>query len=213
MTMTMTMTESKDGAEAPVFHLEHEHDHAEGGSTLLGFWIYLMSDSLIFASLFATYAVLGGNYAGGPSPSQLFNLPIVAVNTAVMLVSSLTCGMAMLATGKGRIGPALGWLGVTGFLGLCFVNNQFTEYRHLAEIGATPATSAFLSSFFALIGTHALHVIVGLIWVSTLMVQVARHGLIEANQRRVICFSMFWNFLDITWVCVFTFVYLMGMLR
>lgn len=211
--MTMTMTATKPGAEAPVFHLAHEHDHAEGGNNVIGFWIYLMSDSLIFAALFVTYAVLGSKYATGPAPRDLFDLSLVGFNTAVMLVSSLTCGFAMLATAKGRVWPALGWLGITGLLGLCFLGSQMTEYAHLFQVGATPHTSAFLSSFFTVIGLHGLHVVAGLIWVVALMAHIARDGLGQVNRTRLVCFSLFWNFLDVTWVCVFSFVYLMGMLR
>ena len=212
MTTTTTTTGVKDGTGAPVFHLTEEHDH-DGGSTVIGFWMFLMSDVLLFAGLFAIYAWLGGHYAGGPSPSDLFRLPLVAANTAIMLLSSFTCGLGMLETGKGQAGAALKWFGVTALLGICFLYNQITEYEHLQQAGATYQTSAFLSSFITLIITHSVHVIAGVVWVGVLALQVLQHGLIEANRRRVLCFSMFWNFLDITWVCVFVFVYLMGVLK
>jgi cytochrome o ubiquinol oxidase subunit 3 len=199
--------------ENPVFHLEDEHAHAEGGGTMLGFWIYLMSDCLIFAALFATYGVLGGNYAAGPSPKDLFDLPLVAVNTSMLLISSLTNGFAMLAMEKGRVAATQLWLGVTILFGLAFVGIELNEFAHMIQEGATPQRSAFLSSFFTLVGTHGLHVTFGMIWMVTLIVQIGQRGLIEANRRRMTCLAMFWHFLDIIWIGVFTFVYLMGMLR
>jgi cytochrome o ubiquinol oxidase subunit III len=197
----------------PVFYLAEEPHHPEGGSTALGFWMYLMSDCLIFACLFATFAVLGGNYAGGPGPKDLFDLPLVALNTAMLLFSSITYGFAMLATEKGRVAATQGWLAITGLFGLAFLSIELYEFAHLIHEGATPQRSAFLSSFFTLVGTHGLHVTFGTIWLVTLMVQVGKHGLIPANKRRLMCLSMFWHFLDVIWIGVFTFVYLMGMLR
>ncbi|HWJ74856.1 MAG TPA: cytochrome o ubiquinol oxidase subunit III [Kaistia sp.] len=198
---------------APLFHLADEHEHAEGGSTALGFWIYLMSDCLIFAILFATFGVLGGSYAAGPSPKDLFDLPLVALNTSMLLLSSITYGFAMLAMQRGRTGQVQAWLAVTALFGLAFLSIELYEFAHMIHEGATPQRSAFLSSFFTLVGTHGLHVTFGLIWLVTLMVQVKKRGLIAANQRRLSCLSMFWHFLDVIWIGVFTFVYLMGMLR
>lgn len=197
----------------PVFHLEEEHAHAEGSSTMLGFWLYLMSDCLIFAMLFAAYGVLGGNYAAGPAPKDLFDLDLVAVNTAMLLFSSITYGFAMLTMDKGRVAATQAWLAVTGLFGLAFLSIELYEFSHMIHEGATPQRSAFLSSFFTLVGTHGLHVTFGLVWLVTLMTQVARFGLIEANRRRLMCLSMFWHFLDVVWIGVFTFVYLLGMLR
>jgi cytochrome o ubiquinol oxidase subunit 3 len=190
-----------------------EHDHPEGHSTMLGFWIYLMSDCLIFAILFACYAVLGGNFAAGPGPKDLFDLPLVALNTAMLLFSSITYGFAMLAMQRGAKGQVQGWLFVTLLFGLAFLSIELYEFHHLIHEGATPQRSAFLSAFFTLVGTHGLHVTFGSIWLVTLMVQVARKGLIQANQRRLMCLSLFWHFLDVIWIGVFTFVYLLGMLR
>jgi len=190
-----------------------EHDHPEGGSTLLGFWLYLMSDCLIFAMLFATFGVLGGNYAAGPGPKDLFELPLVAVNTAMLLFSSMTYGFAMIAMQRGWVRGVQVWLVVTALFGAAFLSIELYEFAHLIGEGATPQRSAFLSAFFTLVGTHGLHVTFGLIWLGVLLVQVSQRGLIEANRRRLLCLSMFWHFLDLVWVGVFTFVYLMGMLR
>jgi len=190
---------------------EEEHAHGDGGS-LLGFWIYLMSDCLIFAVLFACFGVYGRSYAAGPSGADLFDLKLVAVSTALLLLSSITYGMAMLAMEKARKGTTLAWLAVTGVLGLGFLGATAYEFHHLIEIGAGPQRSAFLSAFFTLVGTHALHVTFGALWLAILMIQVAKHGLIEANRTRLMCLSMFWHFLDVIWIGVFSFVYLMGTL-
>lgn len=188
------------------------HHHEEGASTTIGFWIYLMSDCLMFAVLFAVFGVLGQSYAAGPGPQALFELHLVAINTAFLLLSSLTFGFAMLSTLAGRQGPAMMWLGATLVLGLAFLAVEIYEFHHLIHLGAGPQRSAFLSSFFALVGTHGLHVAFGCLWLVTLMVQITRHGLIGANIRRMTCLSMFWHFLDVIWIGVFTFVYLLGMI-
>ncbi|RXT55072.1 cytochrome o ubiquinol oxidase subunit III [Bosea sp. Tri-44] len=211
----MTATaQGSDKADVPVFHFaEGEPEHHPGDSTMLGFWLYLMSDCLVFAVLFATYGVLGRNYAAGPSGADLFDLKLVAVNTAMLLFSSITYGFAMLAMDKGRQAAVQGWLVVTALFGLAFLGIELYEFAHLIHEGATPMRSAFLSSFFTLVGTHGLHVTFGLIWLAVLMTQVSKHGLIAANRRRLMCLSMFWHFLDVVWIGVFTFVYLMGVLK
>lgn len=213
MTVHVTSTMDATATDTPVFYLVDEHEHAEGGSTMLGFWLYLMSDCLIFAMLFATYGVLGGNYAAGPAPKDLFELPLVALNTSMLLLSSITYGFAMLTMAQNRVGQTQAWLAITGLFGAAFIGIELYEFAHLIHEGATPQRSAFLSSFFTLVGTHGLHVTFGLVWLVTLMVQVAKGGLIEANRRRLMCLSMFWHFLDVIWIGVFTVVYLMGLLR
>ncbi|MEX8192473.1 cytochrome o ubiquinol oxidase subunit III [Comamonas guangdongensis] len=192
------------------YHLAHE-PHPENG-TSLGFWLYLMSDCLIFAALFATYGVLGRNYAAGPTGKELFDLGLVALNTAFLLMSSITFGFAMLQKQKKNVNGTLLWLAITGLLGAAFLAVELYEFHHLIHEGAGPTRSAFLSSFFTLVSTHGLHVTFGLIWLITLMIQISKHGLIEANVRRINCLSMFWHFLDVVWIGVFTFVYLMGVL-
>ena len=213
-----TVTVNAGGAavaipDVPVFYQVDEHPHPEGWSTTLGFWMYLMSDCLIFAMLFATFGVLGGNYAAGPGPKDVFELPLIAVNTSCLLISSITYGFAMLATQNRNARQTQLWLVVTALFGLGFLAIELYEFGHLLVDGEGPQRSAFLSSFFTLVGTHGLHVTFGLIWIVTMIVQVGRSGLSSANIRRLTCLSMFWHFLDVIWIGVFTFVYLMGMLR
>ena len=188
-----------------------KHHHPENG-TLLGFWMYLMSDCLIFACLFATYAVLGRNYAGGPTGAELFDLPLVAVNTSLLLLSSITYGFAMLEMQKKKLTAVLVWLAITGLLGAGFIGLELYEFMHLIHEGAGPQRSGFLTAFFALVATHGLHVTFGIVWLITLMTQLGKHGLTTENIRRLMCLSMFWHFLDVVWIGVFTFVYLMGVL-
>ena len=172
-----------------------------------------MSDALIFASLFAMFGVVSTAFAGGPGPRQIFDLPLVALNTAFLLASSITFGQAIPHMEAGRVGPTRFWLAITGLLGAAFVGVELYEFSHMIAEGAGPDRSAFLSSFFALVGTHGAHVTVGLIWIATLLIQLGSQGLSEAMKRRVMCLSMFWHFLDIIWIGVFTFVYLYGVIR
>jgi len=206
-----TATAAVGNTDSSAFYLAEEH-HVENG-TMLGFWLYLMSDSLIFAILFATYAVLGTSYAGGPGPAELFDLELIAVNTSLLLTSSITYGFVMIEMQRNRLNMMLLWLAVTGTLGAGFVAIELYEFSHLIAEGAGPGRSAFLSSFFTLVSTHGLHVSFGILWLLTLIVQLRRYGINEAMRRRVGCLSLFWHFLDIVWIGVFTFVYLMGELR
>jgi cytochrome o ubiquinol oxidase subunit 3 len=206
----MTQQTHAETTEAPQFYLKDDH-HPEG-STNLGFWLYLMSDCLIFAMLFATHAVVGRNYAAGPSPADLFDLKLVAINTAMLLFSSITYGLAMLQMERNAKAETLFWLGITGLFGLAFLGIELYEFSHMLAEGAGPTRSAFLSSFYTLVGTHGLHVTFGVLWLVTLMFQIGKHGLIPENRRRLMCLSMFWHFLDVIWICVFSFVYLMGVL-
>jgi len=169
-----------------------------------------MSDLLIFAVLFATFAVLSNATAGGPTGKELFELPFVLVETMLLLISSFTFGMAMLNMHAGNKGRVIGWLMVTFLFGAGFIGMEIYEFHHLIHIGAGPDRSAFLSAFFTLVGTHGLHVTFGLIWIIIMIDMVRRHGLDSINKRRLACLSLFWHFLDIVWICVFTFIYLMG---
>ncbi len=204
------MSTSMATRAAPRYYLTAEH-HPQNG-TLLGFWLYLMSDCLLFAALFAVYGVLGRNYAAGPNGADLFNLPLVAINTSLLLLSSITYGFAMLEMQRGKLKAVLIWLAITGLLGAGFIGLELYEFHHLIAEGAGPQRSAFLSAFFALVGTHGLHVSFGIVWLITLMFQLGKHGLVAENKRRLMCLSMFWHFLDVVWIGVFTFVYLMGVL-
>jgi cytochrome o ubiquinol oxidase subunit 3 len=195
-------------ASSRYFVREH---HPENG-TLLGFWMYLMSDCLVFACLFAAYAVLGRNYAAGVTGAEIFDLPLVAVNTSLLLISSITFGFSMLEMQKKNMRATLIWLAITGVLGAGFISLELKEFIHLILEGNGPNRSGFLTSFFSLVGTHGLHVTFGIVWLITLITQLSKHGFTEANRRRMMCLSMFWHFLDVVWIGVFTFVYLMGVL-
>jgi cytochrome o ubiquinol oxidase subunit 3 len=175
-----------------------------------GFWIFLLSDIIMFAALFASYAVLVRSTAGGPTGAQLFNQFTVAVETACLLLSSYTCGLMSLAVGsQRRLGIYLGAL-ITFVLGAAFLSLELREFAEMIAMGATPQRSAFLSAFFTLVGCHGLHVTLGLIWLIVMMVQVAIFRFAARVQHRLLCFSLFWHALDIVWVGVFSVVYLMG---
>ncbi|GHA73279.1 cytochrome o ubiquinol oxidase subunit III [Cognatilysobacter bugurensis] len=199
------------GDSPPVF-LDTQGSHHPQNGTLFGFWLYLLSDLMIFACLFATYGVLSRSFAAGPSGRDLFDLNLVAINTGVLLVSSITYGLAMISMQRRSVRGLIGWLLATGALGLAFLGIEIYEFAHLIHLGAGPQRSAYLSAFFALVGTHGLHVLFGVVWLVVLVVQLRRHGITPANARRVACLSMFWHFLDVVWIGVFSFVYLMGVL-
>lgn len=175
-----------------------------------GFWLYLMSDLIIFATLFATFVVLGRNYANGPTGKELFDLPYLLGETLFLLFSSVTYGLVMLAVRDGRKKWVLTGLAVTFLLGLGFVSMEVNEFYGMVAEGHGPDISAFLSSFFTLVGTHGTHVTFGLIWMVVMMGQVAVKGLTIPVQSRLMRLSMFWHFLDIIWIGIFSIVYLMG---
>ena len=178
----------------------------------LGFWLYLMSDLVLFATLFATYVVLGRNYAGGPTGKELFDLPYLLSETLFLLFSSVTYGLAMVAMHEGKKQWVLIGLAVTFLLGLGFVGMEVHEFRHMVAEGHGPDVSAFLSSFFTLVGTHGTHVTFGMIWMAVMIGQVATKGLTTPVQSRLMRLSMFWHFLDIVWIGIFSIVYLMGVM-
>jgi cytochrome o ubiquinol oxidase subunit 3 len=181
-------------------------------NTVFGFWVYIMSDCILFASLFATFAVLRHNYAGGPTGQDLFDLSKVFGETLLLLTSSLTYGLAMLAMIRKNAQQVVAWLGVTFLLGLSFVGMEIGEFHRMILAGAGPDRSGFLSAFFTLVGTHGLHVSFGLLGMVVMMAQVMRKGLSVPVQSRLLRLSLFWHFLDIVWIGVFSVVYLMGVL-
>jgi cytochrome o ubiquinol oxidase subunit 3 len=177
-----------------------------------GFWLYIMSDLVLFATIFATYAVLGHNYADGPTGKDLFHLPYAFGETMLLLFSSATYGLAMLAMHKNRKDLVLTWLFVTFLFGIGFLSMEINEFHHMILDGNGPERSGFLSAFFTLVGTHGIHVFFGLIWMAVMMGQTIAKSLTPPVQSRLIRLSIFWHFLDIVWVGVFTIVYLMGVL-
>ncbi|NBA94678.1 cytochrome o ubiquinol oxidase subunit III [Pseudomonas sp. R5(2019)] len=193
---------------------DHGHDehHDTGGMTVFGFWIYLMTDCILFASIFAAYGVLANSFAGGPSGHDIFELNYVLGETALLLLSSITFGFAMLAAYKGKKAGVLGWLAVTFLLGLGFIAMEINEFHLLISEGYGPQRSGFLSAFFTLVGTHGLHVTSGLLWMGVMMYQIQKKGLTATNMTRMSCLSLFWHFLDVVWICVFTVVYLLGVM-
>ena len=195
-------------------HSAHHHDHDTEATSkvVFGFWVYIMSDCILFSCFFASYAVLHANVFGGPGPKELFDLNYVMIETFLLLTSSFTYGLATLAMTKEHKAQVMLWLFFTFLLGLGFIGMEINEFHHLIIEGNGPSRSAFLSSFFGLVGLHGLHVTCGLIWMVLLMVQVSKHGLTAIVNRKLSCLSLFWHFLDIIWIFVFTVVYLMGVM-
>jgi cytochrome o ubiquinol oxidase subunit 3 len=178
--------------------------------TMFGFWIYLMTDCVLFASLFATYAVLRNNTYGGPGGGEIFDLPPILAETIILLTSSFTCGIAMLAARQANKLHTLLWFSLTFLLGITFLGMELSEFHHLAAEGNSWHRSGFLSSFFTLVGTHGLHIAIGLIWMAVLGWQLATQGFTHGNVRRLSLLAMFWHFLDVIWIFIFTVVYLTG---
>jgi cytochrome o ubiquinol oxidase subunit III len=175
-----------------------------------GFWIFLLSDIVMFSAIFAAYAVLAHATAGGPSGVELFNQRSVAIETGCLLASSYTCGLMSLAIGSRRYSLTYLAALITFVLGACFLALEVREFANMIAMGAGPQRSAFLSAFFMLVGCHGLHVTAGLVWLTVMMAQVAIKGFRATVERRLLCFSLFWHALDIVWVWLFTVVYLMG---
>jgi len=179
---------------------------------LFGFWLYLMTDCVLFASLFATFAVLRIGTNGGPTGQDLFNLPYILVETLALLTSSFTCGMAILASRRRLRTQTLLWLAVTFALGIVFLVMELTEFRHLAADGNGWRRSGFLSGYFTLVGTHGFHITIGLLWMAAMFSKVYFKGLTEAGIRKLFLLSLFWHFLDLVWIFIFTIVYLFGVI-
>ena len=177
---------------------------------VFGFWIYLMTDCVLFAALFAVYAVLHNNTFGGPSGSQIFSPHYVLIETLALLSSSFTCGIGLVSAYNMQKNRVIGWFSVTFLLGVSFVIMEIVEFAHLINVGNSFKRSAFLSSYFTLVGTHGLHVTVGLIGMLILMIRIYTKGLTKSSVRRLTLLSLFWHFLDIIWIFIFTIVYMMG---
>ncbi len=186
------------------------HDVAE--IQALGFWLYLMSDLIVFSGLFATYVVMAHNYAGGPTGKDLFDIPYVLLETLFLLCSSVVYGLSMVAAQQGKSRPVLFGLGITFLLGLGFLGLELHEFAQMIQEGAGPQRSGFLSAFFTLVGTHGAHVACGMLWMLVMMVQLLGKGLTTPVRRRLMRLGMFWHFLDIVWIGLFSVVYLMGVL-
>lgn len=213
VTAESVMTEDVMTDRTTSFHVmaeDHPHDGVQ-----LGFWLYLMSDTFIFITLFACYAVFafGGHFANGPLPTEILELKMIAVSTGALLLSSLFYGFGMLELGRQNKGAVLFWMAVAGAFALLFLGLEAHEFTTLVKEGDGPGASAFMSSFFTLVGTHGLHVTFGMVWLITMMTQVVRGGLSHDNVRRLTCLSMYWHFLDLVWIGIFSFVYLIGALQ
>ncbi len=188
----------------------HDHHPSSDETDLFGFWIYILSDCILFASLFATFAALHNNIYTGPSLRGISDLRYVFIETLALLVSSFTYGLTMMNAYKQKLKPALLWLSITGLFGLLFIGMELNEFINLAHEGMTWQTSAAFSAFFTLVGTHGLHVSIGLLWMGVLFFQLCKEGFTPSIQRRLNYLGIFWAFLDIIWIFVFTTVYLMG---
>jgi cytochrome o ubiquinol oxidase subunit 3 len=184
------------------------HEEAAKDRVIFGFWVYLMTDLLMFAVLFAVYAVLHDNTAGGPSDRELFSLPLALQETLLLLTSSFTCGIGMIAARRGDKNQVLTWFGITFLLGLAFLGLELKEFAEFIHEGHTMQTNAFMSSFFALVGTHGLHITSGLLWIAVTLAYVVKRGLNSHLVRKLALLSLFWHFLDIVWIFIFTIVYL-----
>ena len=180
--------------------------------TVLGFWMYLMSDCVLFATLFVTYAVLHKSTFGGPTSKEIFDLDLAFAETMILLLSSVTCGFALLASVKGKNKHIIPWLILTFLLGVSFIFMEITEFSILIKEGHSWRVSAFLSAFFTLVGAHGLHVSFGLLWLIVMIAQLLWQGLNVDTFRRLVVFGLFWHFLDLVWIFIFTFVYLMGVI-
>lgn len=190
-------------------HLSEE-ERAEDTKTILGFWIYLMTDFVLFASLFAVFIVLRGNVLGVHEGQGLFNMHVVLAETLILLVSSLTCGVYLLCARAGSVNATLAWMFVTQLLGTAFVGIELTEFGTLIAEGNGPSHSGYLSAFFTLVGTHGLHVTIGIVWIGAMMIRLVQRGLTRSVMRKLMLLGMFWHFLDVIWIFIFTIVYLIG---
>lgn len=201
-------------------NLHHHHHHPEGTPLeytdddgvlrIFGFWVFLASDMILFATLFGTYAVLWTHTDGGPSAKSLYDVPTFMAETLILLTSSFTCGIGTHEMRRGSKGGVIGWLAITILLGMSFIGLEVNEFVKYATHGAPIDRSAFLSSFFTLVGTHGCHVSLGILWMLSILLQVARRGITSTTARKIFVVGLYWHFLDVVWVFIFTVVYLRG---
>ncbi len=201
-------------AQSPAHGSDHHDHHAAGHHDpqdlkLLGFWIFLVTDVIMFATLFATFIVLRGGTDGGPTGAELLEMNGIIISTFLLLTSSFTSGVAVLAMHQNKIKQMIIWLVITGLLGAGFLYLEVNEFLHLIHEGATLQTSAFWSAFFTLVGTHGVHVTVGLFWMIAIIIQIVRRGLTADTKGKVTVFSLYWHFLDAVWIFLLSIVYLM----
>ncbi|MGX9708496.1 cytochrome aa3 quinol oxidase subunit III [Laceyella tengchongensis] len=192
---------------------KHLHGTEEEEKNILGFWIFLSTDLVLFACLFATYLVLRTHTDGGPTTAQLFEIPMFTLETFILLTSSFTCGLAVREMRYNNLRRLLGWLAVTVLLGLIFVGIEANEFLSYSLEGATMQRSAFLSGFFTLVGTHGLHVSLGIIWMISVGIQLLRDRIQPTTARKLFNAGLYWHFLDVVWVMIYTVVYLMGVMK
>jgi cytochrome aa3 quinol oxidase subunit III len=199
---------------AVVDHKAHDHEHHEDQDRyVLGFWVFLASDLVLFASIIATYFVLRTHTDGGPTAAELFEIPLFTLETILLLTSSFTCGLAMHAMRNNRLNAMIGWIAATIVLGLAFVGIEASEFVKYVAEGATMQRSAFLSGFYTLLGTHGLHVCLGMVWLSSVMVQLKRQSINPTTARKFTNAGLYWHFLDVVWILIFTLVYLVGVIE
>lgn len=189
-------------------HTVNHHQEEADDRALFGFWVYLMTDLLMFAVLFGVYAVLRNNTDGGETGRELFSLPLALTQTVILLTSSFTCGIGMIAARQREKSLVLFWFGVTFVLGLAFLGLSVYEFLNLISEGQTQSTNAFMSSFYLLLGTHGLHILFGLLWIGLTLGYIVKRGLNSHMVRKLTMLSLFWHFLDIVWIFIFTIVYL-----
>ncbi|MDQ2973254.1 MAG: cytochrome o ubiquinol oxidase subunit III [bacterium] len=195
---------------APHTQTHASHQAEADDRTYFGFWVYLMTDLLMFAVLFAVYAVLRNSTAGGPTGEELFTPKLALAGTLLLLTSSFTCGIGMIAARRNQVSQVMIWFGITFLLGLAFLGLEIYEFAELIHEGHTLRNSAFLSAFFVLVGTHGLHITSGLLWLSITLAFIKKRGLNSFMVRKLGLLSLFWHFLDIVWIFIFTVVYLMA---
>ncbi|MGG1312754.1 MULTISPECIES: cytochrome o ubiquinol oxidase subunit III [Cohnella] len=205
------MANNNNHAAAHAHAGNHGHDghHDLESLRLMGFWIFLITDCILFGTLFATFAVLRENTAAGPTGSEMFEMAGIIAETFILLTSSFTSGLALLSMNRGDKKGLIGWLAVTAALGACFIGLELNEFVHLVHEGVTISTSAYWSAFYTLVSTHGIHVTIGLFWMIAIMIQLGRHGITPVTRRKVNVIGLYWHFLDVVWIFVFTVVYML----